>query len=97
MPKTKGIYRCMYSLLQTSRRQTIRANAAPSLPPRTIPQIVEQFEAWAEEFGGDYEIQLVGTRVIVVTGLSDIRRILTLRPSKFKRGMVPVSNCNLPS
>eukprot|EP00752_Nemacystus_decipiens_P014607 g13007.t1 len=45
------------------------------------------FEAWAEEFGGDYELHLVGTRAIVVTGLADIRRILALRPSKFKRGL----------
>lgn len=45
------------------------------------------FEGWAEEFGGDYELHLVGIRAIVVTGLADIRRILALRPTKFKRGL----------
>ncbi|CAN0206214.1 unnamed protein product, partial [Hapterophycus canaliculatus] len=51
-------------------------------------QSVAQIERWAEEFGGDYELNLVGTRVICVTGLADIRRIMTLRPAKFRRGLV---------
>eukprot|EP00752_Nemacystus_decipiens_P014601 g13003.t1 len=50
---------------------------------------VAQLEGWAEEFGGDYELHLLGRRIIVVTGLADIRRMLTLRPSKFKRGLLP--------
>ncbi|CAM9971103.1 unnamed protein product, partial [Ectocarpus fasciculatus] len=50
-------------------------------------QSVSQLEGWAKEFGGDYELHVSGTKVIVVTGLSDIRRILTLRPSRFKRGI----------
>eukprot|EP00903_Cladosiphon_okamuranus_P016174 g14925.t1 len=48
---------------------------------------VAVFEGWAEELGGNYEVHLVGTRAVVVTGLADIRRILTLRPTKFQRGL----------
>lgn len=51
-------------------------------------QSVSQLEGWAKEFGGDYELYFAGNKVTVVTGLSDIRRILTLRPSRFKRGVV---------
>ncbi|CBN79213.1 cytochrome P450 [Ectocarpus siliculosus] len=51
-------------------------------------ETVWQLEGWAKEFGGDYELYLAGNKVTVVSGLSDIRRILTLRPSKFKRGIV---------
>lgn len=53
--------------------------------------MVQQFEAWADEFGGDYELHVFGTRTIVVTSVADMRRILALRPSKFKRGLTPVS------
>ena len=48
------------------------------------------FEAWAEEFGGDYELKLVGIPTIVVTGFEDIRRILALRPATFHRGLKKV-------
>lgn len=59
-----------------------------SLDPR---QLMQQVEGWADEFGGDYEVTLIGKRVIFVTDPEDIRRILLLRPSKFKRGWRPVS------
>ena len=59
-----------------------------SLDPR---QMMQQVEGWADEFGGDYEVTLVGKRVIFVTEAEDMRRILLLRPSKFKRGWRPVS------
>eukprot|EP00904_Undaria_pinnatifida_P007026 jgi/Undpi1/3453/HiC_scaffold_16.g06825.m1 len=49
--------------------------------------IVAHAEAWAKEFGGDYELQIFGRRVVVVTGLADIRRILAIRPSKMRRGL----------
>ncbi|CAM9729929.1 unnamed protein product [Ectocarpus sp. 4 AP-2014] len=52
-------------------------------------KMVQQVEGWADEFGGDYEITLIGKRVIFVTDAEDIRRILLLRPSKFKRGWRP--------
>ncbi|CAM9660900.1 unnamed protein product [Pylaiella littoralis] len=51
-------------------------------------KFVEQMETWAQEYGGDYEVHIAGARAICVTGLPDIRRILTLRPSKFRRGLV---------
>ena len=47
-------------------------------------------EAWSREFGGDYELQMFGERVVVLTGLADIRRMLTVRPSKMKRNLVSV-------
>ncbi|CAN0394924.1 unnamed protein product, partial [Ectocarpus sp. 12 AP-2014] len=52
-------------------------------------KMMQQVEGWADEFGGDYEITLIGKRVIFVTDAEDIRRILLLRPSKFKRGWRP--------
>ncbi|CAN0057062.1 unnamed protein product [Scytosiphon promiscuus] len=71
------------------------------LLPRWIPMIGghslqmetdkfnDQVEGWAEEFGGDYELFLLGTRVVIVTGTDDARRIHHLRPSKFSRGWFP--------
>ena len=53
-------------------------------------QITQQFEGWASEFGGDYELDIFGVRMVVVTGLADIRSILMLRPSAFKRDMSSV-------
>lgn len=35
---------------------------------------------------------MFGKRVIVVTGLADIRRMLTLRPAKFARGLKTVGS-----
>lgn len=55
-----------------------------------FPQIGHQFEGWADKYGGDYELRLLGRRCIVVTGVAEIRRILSLRPSKFKRGLTEV-------
>ncbi|CAN0178058.1 unnamed protein product, partial [Ectocarpus fasciculatus] len=52
-------------------------------------KMMQQVEGWADEFGGDYEVTLIGKRVIFVTEAEDIRRILLLRPSKFKRGWRP--------
>ncbi|CBJ30458.1 cytochrome P450 [Ectocarpus siliculosus] len=53
-------------------------------------KMMQQVEGWADDLGGDYEITLIGKRVIFVTDPEDIRRILLLRPSKFKRGWRPV-------
>ena len=47
-------------------------------------------EAWSREFGGDYELQIFGHRVVVLTGLADIRRMLIVRPSKMRRFLVSV-------
>ena len=58
-------------------------------PP--VEQFTAQVESWAEEFEGDYELQIFGERVIVLTSVEDIRRVLALRPSKFVRGLTPVS------
>ena len=58
-------------------------------PP--VEQITAQLASWAEEFEGDYELQIFGERVIVVTSVEDIRRVLALRPSKFARNVSPVS------
>ncbi|CAM9461272.1 unnamed protein product [Ectocarpus fasciculatus] len=52
-------------------------------------KMIQQVEGWADEFGGDYEITLIGKKMIVVTGAEDIRRMLLLRPSKFRRGWRP--------
>ncbi|CAN0228567.1 unnamed protein product [Pylaiella littoralis] len=46
----------------------------------------QQLEGWADEFGGDFEVTIAGNRIVFVTGAEDVRRILLLRPSKFKRG-----------
>lgn len=46
-----------------------------------------RMESWSKECGGDYEVQMFGKRVVVLTGLADIRRILTIRPSKMMRGL----------
>lgn len=59
--------------------------------PLCQPQATQQLEGWAREFGGNYELYLFGRRAVVVTEVGDIRRILTLRPSKFKRGVKSVS------
>ena len=56
-----------------------------------MEQITAQVESWAGEFEGDYELQIFGERVIVLTSVKDIRRVLTLRPSKFVRHLTPVS------
>lgn len=63
-----------------------------TLPPRFDDgQGMAQVEGWAEQFGGDYELHVAGARVICTSEISDVRRILTLRPSKFKRGLAKVS------
>ncbi|CAN0418983.1 unnamed protein product, partial [Ascophyllum nodosum] len=54
-----------------------------------ISKIAAQLASWAEEFEGDYEIQIFGERVIVLTSVEDIRRVLALRPSKFVRNLSP--------
>lgn len=46
-------------------------------------------EGWADEFGGDYELSLFGKKMVVFTTPADCRRIMTLRPSKFGRGLTP--------
>ena len=53
-------------------------------------QITQQLEGWASEFGGDYELDIFGVRMVVVTGLADIRSMLMLRPSTFKRDVSSV-------
>lgn len=55
-------------------------------------QVGAQMEAWSKECGGDYEVQIFGKRVIVLTGLADIRRMLTIRPSKMRRGLASVGD-----
>lgn len=55
-----------------------------------LAQFTEQLEGWAKEFGGDYELHMFGRRVILVSALADVRRMLNLRPSKFHRGMTAV-------
>lgn len=54
-------------------------------------QINQQLEAWADEFGGDFELTIAGSTVVFVTGAEDMRRILLLRPTVYKRGWTPVS------
>lgn len=61
------------------------------LAPDMLCQGIAQLERWAEKFEGDYEVHLAGTRIIIATGLSDIRRILNLSSSKFKMGYRSVS------
>jgi len=52
--------------------------------------MVAQMEKWADEYGGDYVLHAFGRHIVVVTSAADIRRIFTLRPSKFIRGVNPV-------
>lgn len=56
------------------------------------PQWAKQMEGWADKYPGDYEISMMGVRVIVVKDAAEIRRILSLRPSSFRRGLSPVSS-----
>ncbi|CAM9310328.1 unnamed protein product [Ascophyllum nodosum] len=51
------------------------------------PKLTAQVENWAKELGGDYELNIFGRRMVVLTSVADIRRVLTLRPSKFRRGL----------
>lgn len=53
--------------------------------------MVSQMEAWADESGGTYELTIFGKRTVVATEVSDVRRVLNLRPSVFKRGLSAVS------
>lgn len=75
----------------------------PTLPhptpptPSSIPifstcQMNQQLQGWADEFGGDFELTIAGTRVVFVTEAEEIRRLLLLRPSKLRRGWTPVRN-----
>eukprot|EP00752_Nemacystus_decipiens_P003174 g2937.t1 len=48
-----------------------------------------QVEGWADDFGGDFELTIAGSTVVFATEPEDIRRILLLRPSVFKRGWTP--------
>ncbi|CAN0309951.1 unnamed protein product, partial [Ascophyllum nodosum] len=54
-----------------------------------ISKMTAQVESWAEELEGDYELQIFGERMIVLTSVKDIRRVLALRPSKFVRNLTP--------
>ena len=54
-------------------------------------QMVQQLEGWADEFGGDYELSLFGKRMVVLTRPAECRRVLSLRPAKFGRGLTPVN------
>lgn len=54
-------------------------------------QLTAQLEDWADEYDGDYELHILGRRTIVVTDASELRHILALRPTKFKRGLTPAS------
>lgn len=49
----------------------------------------QQVQGWADGFGGDFELTITGKRVVFVTGAEDIRRILLLRPTMFRRGWMP--------
>lgn len=53
-------------------------------------QMVGQMEAWADELGGNYELTMFGKRTVVATEVADVRRVLNLRPSLFKRGLSAV-------
>ena len=58
--------------------------------------MTKQVEDWAQEFGGDYEINIFGRSVVVLTSAPEIRQVLHLRPSKFRRGFASVSRCRRP-
>lgn len=53
--------------------------------------MVEQFESWADEFDGPYEIFALGARRIMVLDPVEANRILAHRPTTFKRGSNNVS------
>lgn len=54
-------------------------------------QMQQQYEDWADEFGGSYELFLFGVRRVIVVDPAESRRILALRPAKFGRGPSAVS------
>ena len=56
-----------------------------------IIQLVQQLEGWADELGGNFELTLFGRRAVVATTVADVRRVLSLRPQVFRRGLTPVS------
>lgn len=51
-----------------------------------VGKLATQWESWATQYGGDYEIRIFGHRCIAVTSVPELRRMLSLRPHKFKRG-----------
>lgn len=70
--------------------RTTHTPPTPSHLQQKWPQLAQQMERWADKYGGDYELRLFGRRCIVVTSIPEIRRILSLRPSRFKRGLTDV-------
>ena len=85
-----ALYTPSAPLSSISTRNVSHENDHSILSP-PVEQFTAQVESWAEEFEGDYEIQIFGERVIVLTSVEDIRQVLALRPSKFLRGLTPVS------
>lgn len=65
---------------------------ALSVWPNVYHQMVDQMEAWADELGSTYELTMFGKRTVVATEVADVRRVLNLRPSVFKRGLSAVSH-----
>lgn len=48
--------------------------------------MVDQTEDRADELGGDYVLTMLCKRTVVARELADVRHVLNLRPSGFKRG-----------
>lgn len=73
----KGVFICVFRLA--------------SLGPLIAHQLLQQLEGWADEYKGDYELRILGRRVIVIADPVKMRRIMAQRPSLFRRGLSPVS------
>lgn len=55
-------------------------------------QLAQQLEGWADKYKESYELKILGKRVIVVFNPDDVKNIFLMRPSKFRRGLTPVSS-----
>lgn len=56
-----------------------------------MSQFIQQLEGWADKYKGNYELRVLGGPVIIVSEPSDMERMVLLRPSRFRRGLTPVS------
>eukprot|EP00903_Cladosiphon_okamuranus_P007588 g7361.t1 len=49
----------------------------------------QQVQAWADEFGRNFEVTIAGSTIVFVTNAEDIHRIFLQRPTNFRRGWRP--------
>lgn len=53
----------------------------------TPPQILPQLAKYSEEYGSTYELNVLGTRLVITSELDVIQDVLSKRPKTFRRPM----------